>query len=39
MDADFFRSVDSDANLIASDIDDCDFDVVADHDRLIALPG
>src|SRR5438128_1877412 len=39
MDADLLGRIDSDSNLIAPDVDDSHFDVVADHDRLVALPG
>src|SRR5438067_646633 len=37
MDADLLGRRDSQANFVAADIDDGDFDVVTDHDRLIAL--
>jgi hypothetical protein len=37
MDRDLFRGVDSESNLIAANIDDGHLDVIADHDRLIAL--
>src|SRR5205823_2505878 len=39
MHADLFGGVDPDADFIPSNIDDGDFNVVADHDRFIALPG
>src|SRR6516164_1017058 len=39
VDADLLRSVDAQANLVAADINDRDLDVVADHDRFIALTG
>src|SRR5437773_5134376 len=39
MDGDLLGSRDSQANFVAPDIDDGDFDVVTDHDRLIALTG
>src|SRR2546430_8801665 len=39
MHADLFGGVDPDSNLVPSNIDDGDFNVVADHDRFIALPG
>jgi hypothetical protein len=32
------RGGDSEADLVAADIDDGDFDIVADHDGFIALP-
>jgi hypothetical protein len=38
VDGDAGRSVDAEAHLVASDVDDGDLDLVADHDRLIALP-
>src|SRR3954453_5347233 len=37
--ADFLGGVDPDSNLVPSDIDDGHFNVVADHDRFIALSG
>jgi hypothetical protein len=39
MNADLLRSIDSEANFVATNINDGDFNVVTDHDRFIALTG
>src|SRR4051794_31563562 len=37
VDADRFRGGDAESHLVATNIDDGDFDVVADNDRLVLL--
>src|SRR5206468_1737285 len=39
MNADLLRSIDPEANFVATDINDGDLNVVTDHDRFIALTG
>src|SRR5258706_1621571 len=39
VDADRFRGGDAESHLVATDVDDGDFDVVADNDRLVLLTG
>src|SRR5688572_32291571 len=39
MDADLFGGIDPQAHLVAADVNHGNFDVVADHDRLVALTG
>src|SRR4051812_2336395 len=39
VDHDVAGSIDPQTHLVAADINHGDFDVVADHDRFIALPG
>src|SRR5262245_28307169 len=39
MDADLLGGFDSKSYLVASNVDNGDFDVVPDHDRLVALTG
>src|SRR4051812_36624048 len=37
VDGDFFRGIDAQSDFIAADVDDGDFDVIADHDCFISL--
>src|SRR3954463_15073890 len=39
MDADLFGGIDPQTHLVAADINHGNFDVVSDHDRLVALTG
>src|SRR5439155_21836603 len=39
VDADRFGGGDAESHLVPSDVDDGDFDVVADNDRLVLLTG
>jgi hypothetical protein len=34
---DFFGGVDAEADLVAADVHDGDYDVVVDHDRLVSV--
>src|SRR4051794_17046640 len=39
MDADRFGGGDTESHFIPADIDDCDFNIVADNNRLVLLTG
>src|SRR5262245_39808371 len=39
MNADLFGGVDTESHFVATNVDDCDLDIVPDHDCFIALPG